>query len=234
VNRGVPFNIHVIYQRDGTGATYIGVVPLSQTVFGGARVAILPSEVYGTLLTDSAKYVYLSSFRATNTYGDGGTATDLGMISSVGPFSVTANDSARAAFALVVGANIGELLANARKAQVDYVAMGGPFAVLTDVNEIPNAGIPTSFGLDQNYPNPFNPTTTINFALPKAANVSLKVYDVLGREVRTLVNARLNAGYQQVVWDGKNAFGTQVASGMYLYRITAGDFVSTKKMMMLK
>jgi flagellar hook assembly protein FlgD len=48
------------------------------------------------------------------------------------------------------------------------------------------------------------------------------------------VNARLNAGYQQVVWDGKNAFGTQVASGMYLYRITAGDFVSTKKMMMLK
>ena len=108
-------------------------------------------------------------------------------------------------------------------------SIGTPTGVLENVT-----GLPTAFGLDQNYPNPFNPSTTIRFALPKDAQVSLKIYDVLGREVRTLVNARVTAGYQQVIWDGRNGLGAQVASGMYIYRITAGEFISTKKMMMLK
>ena len=232
-----PFKIHIMYQRQDPAANYIGIVPLSQTVFAGGRVVIQPSEVYSSAsfhLTDSVKYLYMSSWRAGNIYGDGGTATDLGMIASVGPFTVAVNDSAKAAFAVVVGANLGDLVANARQAQTDYVAAGGAITILTGVKELPNAGIPLTFGLEQNYPNPFNPSTTINFALPKSADVALKVYDVLGREVRTLVSERLNAGYQQVVWDGRNAFGAQVASGMYIYRITAGDFTSTKKMMMLK
>jgi len=109
------------------------------------------------------------------------------------------------------------------------LSIGTPTGVLENV-----ISLPKEFALDQNYPNPFNPTTTIRFALPKDAMVSLKIYDVLGREVRTLVNGRVSAGYQQVVWDGRNEFGSQVASGMYIYHITAGDFVSTKKMMMLK
>ncbi len=109
------------------------------------------------------------------------------------------------------------------------LTIGTPTGVLEDVTSLPK-----EFALDQNYPNPFNPSTTIRFALPKDAMVSLKVYDVLGREVRTLVNERVSAGYQQVVWDGRNQFGAQVASGMYIYRITAGEFISIKKMMMLK
>ena len=237
VSSGNPFKIHVMYQRQDPAANYIGLVPLSQTVFAGGRVVMQPTEVYSSAsfhLTDSVKYQYLSTWRAGNVYGDGGVATDLGMIASVGPYTVAANDSARAALAVVVGANLGELIANARQAQKDYVAAGGAITVLTDVKQLPNAGIPLTFGLEQNYPNPFNPSTTINFALPKSADVSLKVYDVLGREVWTLVSERLNAGYQQVVWDGRSALGAQVASGMYIYRITAGEFTSTKKMMMLK
>ena len=109
------------------------------------------------------------------------------------------------------------------------LTIGSPTGVLENVTDLPK-----EFALDQNYPNPFNPSTTIKFALPKDAMVSLKVYDVLGREVRTLVNQRVSAGYQQVVWDGRNQFGAQVASGIYIYRITAGQFISTKKMMMLK
>ena len=109
------------------------------------------------------------------------------------------------------------------------LTIGTPTGVLENV-----ISLPKEFALDQNYPNPFNPTTTIRFALPKDAMVTLRIYDVLGREVRTLVNERVSAGYQQVVWDGRNEFGSQVASGMYIYHITAGDFVSTKKMMMLK
>ncbi|HTX19250.1 MAG TPA: T9SS type A sorting domain-containing protein [Bacteroidota bacterium] len=109
------------------------------------------------------------------------------------------------------------------------LSIGSPTGVLDDVSSLP-----TEFALEQNYPNPFNPSTTIKFDLPKDAQVVLKVYDVLGREVRTLVNARVAAGYQQVVWDGRNELGGHVASGMYIYRITAGTFTSVKKMMMLK
>ncbi len=94
--------------------------------------------------------------------------------------------------------------------------------------------LPKEFAMDQNYPNPFNPSTSIKFALPKDADVQLKVYDLLGREVRTLVNSDVKAGRHEVLWDGRNEMGAQVASGVYLYRITAGSFVSIKKMMMLK
>jgi hypothetical protein len=101
-------------------------------------------------------------------------------------------------------------------------------AKVTDVNSIEN-GVPVAYALSQNYPNPFNPSTMINFALPKSGNVSLKVYDILGREVSTLVDGNMNAGYHQV-----NFNASKLASGVYFYRLTAGDFVSVKKLMLLK
>jgi len=94
--------------------------------------------------------------------------------------------------------------------------------------------IPTAYSLSQNYPNPFNPTTQIRFGIPQDARVSLKIYDILGREVRTLMNDDLRAGYHAVEWDGKNNFGGKVSSGIYIYRMVAGKFVKTMKMMMLK
>lgn len=95
--------------------------------------------------------------------------------------------------------------------------------------------LPREFALSQNYPNPFNPVTNINFSLPEAVTVELKVYDLLGREVRTLINGEsLNPGYHTIRWDGRNDYGTSVSSGVYFYRIVAGGFVKAKKMMMLK
>ena len=91
------------------------------------------------------------------------------------------------------------------------------------------AELPSSFKLDQNYPNPFNPTTKIKFALPKAGLVSLKVYDMLGREVQTLINQQLNAGEFIADFDGAN-----LSSGTYFYRLQVGDFVEIKKMVLLK
>ena len=88
---------------------------------------------------------------------------------------------------------------------------------------------PTDFQLEQNYPNPFNPSTTITYQLPIASNVSLKVFDMLGREVATLVNERQNAGQYQVRFDA-----TRLASGMYFYRLQAGGYIETKKMMLVK
>jgi hypothetical protein len=99
---------------------------------------------------------------------------------------------------------------------------------------VAGVALPIEFALDQNYPNPFNPSTTIRFALPSDATIRLSVYDILGREVRSLVNSDMAAGYHQMAWDGKNNKGTSVASGMYIYRIEAGSFISTKKMMLLK
>jgi hypothetical protein len=89
--------------------------------------------------------------------------------------------------------------------------------------------IPTEFSLSQNYPNPFNPSTTIKFGLPVASNVSLKIYNILGEQVASLVNKVMPAGYNTVTFDA-----SKLASGMYIYRIEAGSFVQVKKMMMLK
>jgi hypothetical protein len=88
---------------------------------------------------------------------------------------------------------------------------------------------PKEFKLEQNYPNPFNPTTKIQYQLSQEARVTLKVYDILGSEVATLVNEEQEAGCKEVQFNGIN-----YASGMYVYRLIVGSFVSTKKMMMIK
>ncbi len=94
--------------------------------------------------------------------------------------------------------------------------------------------IPTSFALDQNYPNPFNPRTEISFALPEKSDVNLTVYDLLGRQVKTLISNRLDAGYHTIAWRGDDNSGKPVSSGIYFYRIEAGDFSMNRKMIMLK
>jgi hypothetical protein len=91
-----------------------------------------------------------------------------------------------------------------------------------------------TFKLERNFPNPFNPETIIKFNLPEASRVSLNIYNVLGQVVRTLVNEELPAGLHSVVWDGKNEQASDVASGVYFYRIKAGDFESTMRMTLLR
>ena len=85
------------------------------------------------------------------------------------------------------------------------------------------------FTLNQNYPNPFNPTTVISYTIPKDTHVTLKIYDVLGREVETLVNENEQVGRYRVNFDG-----ARLASGVYFYRLAAGSHVITKKMLLLK
>lgn len=104
---------------------------------------------------------------------------------------------------------------------------------VTDVEVV--EAIPTEFALSQNYPNPFNPSTTIKFALPSAAPVTLEIYNTLGVKVRTLIAGDMMAAkFHQITWNGMDESGSVVPSGMYLYRLVAGDFKASKKMMMLK
>jgi hypothetical protein len=94
--------------------------------------------------------------------------------------------------------------------------------------------VPASFKLNQNYPNPFNPSTVISYQLASMSKVRIKVYDVLGKEIATLVNGQKPAGNYQVVWDGTDNFGNKVTSGVYFYRIDTDNFVQTKKMILMK
>ena len=100
--------------------------------------------------------------------------------------------------------------------------------------DLDQLGIPKDFALGQNYPNPFNPTTTIRYQLPQARHVSINVYNLLGQMVTTLVDESQKAGYKAVVWDGTNNSGHRVSSGLYIYRMKAGEFIDVKRMLFLK
>ncbi len=103
------------------------------------------------------------------------------------------------------------------------------FAVNVGLTDVAEDAIPTEFALYQNFPNPFNPTTNIKFALPKESNVTLKIYNVLGQEVETLISKVMPAGYHTVDFNA-----TKLSSGMYIYRIEADNFVQVKKMLLMK
>jgi len=95
-------------------------------------------------------------------------------------------------------------------------------------------GIPEKYEISQNYPNPFNPITTIKYELPKESLVKIIVFDLMGKEVRTLVSQKQNAGYQTVIWDAMDNFGRRVSSGYYIYIMQAESFHKTQKMILLK
>jgi hypothetical protein len=111
-----------------------------------------------------------------------------------------------------------------QKVMSKYVALGG---FTTGVKAVPNAA--TDIVLSQNYPNPFNPSTTIHYALPHQSYVTLTIYDVLGQKVAELVNGVVDAGSHDVKFDG-----SRLASGVYFYRLQAGGFVQTKRLMSLR
>ena len=107
---------------------------------------------------------------------------------------------------------------------------------VTSVEDIyySGAATPNQIALMQNYPNPFNPNTTIRYDLPKASDVKLVIYNILGQKVRTLIDKNRSAGFHIVLWDGKNGAGVSVASGVYIYRIEAERFVKSRKMLLIR
>lgn len=93
---------------------------------------------------------------------------------------------------------------------------------------------PSRFMLSQNYPNPFNPFTTIEYYLPKPAQVSLCIYNILGQKVKILLDEYQSPGIRRTIWDGKDERGNSVTSGIYFYKLNASDFAETRKMLLLK
>lgn len=105
---------------------------------------------------------------------------------------------------------------------------------ITDVPNVIDTRLAKTFALNQNYPNPFNPETKITFQFPQASQVTLRIFNILGKEIITLVNEQYQAGKHTVNWDGKDNLGNVVSSGIYFYQLRAGNFTQAKKMILLR
>ena len=105
---------------------------------------------------------------------------------------------------------------------------------ITGIPEEIDRQVPDAFTLMQNYPNPFNPKTIIRYQLPVLSEVKLTIYDLLGREIDTIVNERQPVGEHTVHWDGRDDLGKTVSSGVFIYRLQAGTFVENRKMLLLR
>ena len=106
--------------------------------------------------------------------------------------------------------------------------------VVQVISAEPEPFTPEEFSLRQNYPNPFNPVTTLRYDIPENSHVTITIYDMLGREVKTLINHTQDAGYRSIIWNATNDYDKPVSAGIYLYQIQAGEYISTKKMVLLK
>ena len=105
---------------------------------------------------------------------------------------------------------------------------------ITNALSIDDISMPMEYALHQNYPNPFNPITTIRYDLPEAGYVNVVIYDMMGHQIKQLISGTEDAGHKSVVWDSTNDYGRPVSAGVYMYRIQTGEYIQTKKMVLLK
>lgn len=168
--------------------------------------------------TSAEKWTALSSGIGKASAGTG----DISEVTSGGPYSILAGDTLKVAFAVAAGNSLDDLRSAISSARSKYQE------ILTDVSS-GKATTPVSYNLNQNYPNPFNPSTTIKYQVAKQSNVTLRVYDILGREIATLVNEEKPAGSYSV-----NFIASAFSSGIYFYQIKAGSYTAVKKMILLK
>lgn len=235
-----------------TGDYFIGLLPPTSTTLYTSRFYVKDSSGLGFLLgiskgaASGGPIVYGTTIYSLNTTYmvvykykfNTGTTTDDEMSFYVFNTSVPATEPGTPTVGPVVGTvtdatSFGRIglrqgsSASSPTLTIDGLQVATAWTSITNVTPI--STVATDFSLSQNYPNPFNPSTTIKFALPKSGNVTLKIYNSIGKEVETLVNENMGAGSYEVSYDA-----SQLNSGMYFYRISANGFTDTKKMMLVK
>ncbi|GAB4287842.1 MAG: hypothetical protein Kow0098_04920 [Ignavibacteriaceae bacterium] len=171
--------------------------------------------------TDSEKWQAISSGIGKPQAGTG----DVSHVVSGGPFNISAGDTLDVAFVVMAAEDLNSLRSTVANARDRYQNILNGVPVSVSGEEVK----PAKFSLEQNYPNPFNPTTKISYELPSDDFVSLKIYDVLGNEVRTLVNRRQTAGTHEIEFDASG-----LVSGIYLYSLRSGTKSETRKMILLR
>ncbi len=211
----LPLAMGVTWTTDYAESTYITLPPplppqVSVTTHSISNIV----DAYGTLTLPGGR-----TFQALRVKTDARTTTPGHSVRYI-TYSILSADGAGATVAAA-----DTLQPDNGVIQVSSISRTDPF--LTDVPR--TESVPTQFSLNQNYPNPFNPSTAIRYQLPEAVPVRLSLYDLLGREVAVLVNEQKSAGSYEVRFDG-----TGLASGMYIYRLVAGTYVESRKMVLMK
>ena len=192
---------------------YLGMALMSNQNVNFKPIAFL--DVLNGFTTDE-KWQSLSSGIVSDSIGPGGNSFTL----SAGPLSIPAGQTVRVGFAVLKGNDLMDLKNQVIIAKNKYNSVG-----IIQISDL----LPKKYELMQNYPNPFNPATKISFAIPQNDFVSIKIYDVLGREIMTLVNEKLSAGTYEFNFDGTN-----LSSGLYFYRMTTNKFSEIKRMILVK
>jgi serine protease len=218
-------NFGYAYDRDGLPQqVFVAAALISDANYGfyainqdSSTAIVSPNSSNGFL--DSEKWYSISNGIKKTQSGP----ADIAYVISGGPYNINAGQTSEVVFALACGSDIDEVRTAVQQSKIKW--QNG----LTGIEE--NTELPGEYVLFQNYPNPFNPETVISYSLPKSGFVSLKVYDILGREITTLVNEYQLAGYHNSTF---SVFRSQLSSGVYFYRISSGDFHQTKKMLILK
>ena len=151
---------------------------------------------------------------------------DFVMVFGSGYFSLQVGETKTYSIACVLGTDLADLLDNVQESRNAYT-------IVTSLNNSNLQGVTTGFSLYANYPNPFNPSTRISYEIPKTTYVRLTIYNTLGQSVRVLVDGRPTAGRKTAIWDGRDQAGNMVSSGIYVYRLQAGGFTQSRKMLLL-
>ena len=257
INDGKWHHVVVVWDYSGSGTTGIGkmyidgVETTASSSYNANGNDIKENMIYiGKPNNSESKNYFLGSLKEIAIYNGKITETEVSELynSGLGKSATTAQaDSILAYWQLdeatgstvnseICSCNDGTIHGASWKGGVQYSA-NGPFELTIDAIglSVQNGDfLPDQFELHANFPNPFNPTTSINYDLPENASVSLMIYDIMGREIKHLVNEAQNAGFKAIMWDGTNNYGQQVGTGMYLYQIKAGSFTQTRKMLLMK
>lgn len=203
----------------GIGYSFRGTSPLvGYKIFSGSTNSFRVIDWYSNYYDQDTSFwnwMTPASFDTSFVAGGDGSVAFLTQT----PVSVAPNDSVHFYIGIAVGNNENELYTNMKAASAKYNTL---VSVDDEVN-------PFTYKLEQNYPNPFNPSTRIEFTIPTKEKVELSVYNSIGQKVATLIDKELHAGYHYVDFDAKDLSG-----GVYFYKIKAGNFVSTKKMVLIK
>jgi len=197
-----------------TKETYDPVVTPGQYLFGWVEMTGEVANRIPVNTTDKAKLLVTLNFKVKSTATPMTIVIDSAYYPPAGPFILSVAQVSTAVYPQYVHCTEGDIVLPVQEVQVQL--------------------LPERYELGQNMPNPFNPNTVIVFAVPRPSEVRVEVFNVLGQKVKTLANEFSKAGYKRVEWDGTDDNGSSVASGVYLYRMTAGDFSETKKMLLLK
>jgi subtilisin family serine protease len=206
-------NFGYVHHQGASPDTTIGIGLLSANNYGFYAVL---NSTFG--YTDHEKWTALSSGLTNTSAGP----ADIANVTSSGPYNIPAGSSIDVAFAIAADINLPNLRTAFANARTKYNN------IITSVKDNINP-VPYKFELAQNYPNPFNPSTIIKFSVPSESHVNLKIYDMLGREVRTLLNEEKTPGTYSI-----NFIAGNLPSGVYLYKLTAGNYTDTKKLVLIK